>query len=152
MKYVTILICIVGLCGCVQVTTPHKKGDKLILNCDVYLVKHKGSLLSSIDINNERNITLPSEVATENIGKTNFDSQITGILPKGTALEVIQFDLDWAVGYTYSDIVLRNVQTKEMYDLSNSNTSLLRTRSTSKNSGEMFLSPLVFQPYSNTIK
>lgn len=148
MKLFISLIGLFILCGCAHVYTPYRVGDKLELIRDVYLLEEPGKSFPNMTVNIKSKSKgvwygFPVEVSEKNIGKYHVDIKIVGILKAETVLEILKFDLNDAVDYTYTSILLRNVITGEKYDLSNNR--LVDSYST-KEGIEYVLTPLVFKP------
>ncbi len=147
MKYLFGVIGLLILCGCVQVYTPHHVGDKLELIRDVYVVEHAGKPLPDITVNiKSKNKGVwegfPVEVSEENIGECIGRNKIIGVLKTGTVLEILKFDLEDRVGDINNPILMKNILTGTVYDLSNNGlVDFIATR----DKVECVLTPLVFK-------
>jgi hypothetical protein len=149
MKLLIGLFGLLSLFGCVHVETPHQIGDRVELTRDVYLIECKNKSLTDIGVqinSNEKRefVNLPPTVDPKNIGESFLGDKVVGILKAGTILEILQFDFVGGVDYTRKNVLLKNIRTEAMYDLSDNN-SLIDVRRIA-DGNEFFLTPFVFGP------
>jgi len=148
VKYLLGVIGLLVLCGCVQIHTPHRVGSKLELVRDVYLIEYAGKSLPDITVNIKSKSKgvwegFPTKVSEENIGKYFGRNEVVGVLKAGTVLEILKFDLEDKVGDINNPILMKNILTGAVYDLSNNGlVDFIATR----NKVECILTPLVFKP------
>ena len=96
----------------VNVTTPHKVGDALRIQRDLYIVDFNQSDYSGLAAHAiiEGNVLyeyLPEEVEISHIGREFSWGKISAILPKDSVVEIKCFDLEWrGPDFTYAKVHL----------------------------------------------
>jgi hypothetical protein len=135
------------MCGCVHVSTPYQVGDRLELQKDTYIVKNGSKTYPEICVriktqNGEMYRALPPEVDQAHVGMQYAGNTIIGVLSKGAIFQIMQFELTWGGGYTYKTIILKDVGSGQVYDMSN---TLLLEIKNAGNGTRYSLMPAVFK-------